>query len=318
MRHELSVLKIRYPKPKFKKLTLFGEMNFFKYGILKLFSSNLVTPFLVKVKKLVDLFILYNSEVKRNFDYGLKFTDENIMSSEFGYTGDFFFNEISFMKKYKDQIDEKKFAASESEFVYKEVLENSSDLISVNNKSFYLNFGIGYAYTDAILAERFKSSLFIGVERTSAAEVFNVNYLRESPKNLVYLKGEITDLKNEITMNPDWDYNDFAAKIFITARTMCLLPEYKVREIYRFANDLKFDYIIGVEQFGIPRGNMIPFPFSYEENLKSQHWRSIIAVHNYPGILLASGYELVKLKVVKTNNPHPDFRLMSFIAKRVS
>ena len=145
MRHELSVLKIRYPKPKFKKLTLFGEMNFFKYGILKLFSSNLVTPFLVKVKKLVDLFISYNSEVKRNFDY-----------------------------------------------------------------------------------------------------------------------------------------------------------------------------IIGVEQFGIPRGNMIPFPFSYEENLKSQHWRSIIAVHNYPGILLASGYELVKLKVVKTNNPHPDFRLMSFIAKRVS
>jgi len=318
MSNELSVLKIQYPKSKFKKLTLFGEMNFLKYGILKLFSSNILTPLLVKVKKLVDLFILYNSEVQRNSDYELKFKDKNLKSSEFGYTGDFFFNEISFMKKYKDQIDEKKFGASESEFVYKEVLENSNDLISVNLRSFYLNFGIGYAYTDAILAERFKSSLFVGVERTSAAEIFNVNYLRESPKNLVYLKGEITDLKNEITMSPDWSYNDFAARIFVTVRTMCLLPEYKVREVYKFANNLKFDYIIGVEQFGIPRGNMIPYPFSYEKNQKSQHWRSIIAVHNYPGILLASGYELVKLKAVKTNNPHPDFRLMSFIAKRVS
>jgi hypothetical protein len=293
-------------------------MNLLKYGILKLFSSNLITPLLVKVKKLVDLFILHNSEVKRNLDFGMKFTDKNLMSSEFGYPGDFFFNEISFMKKYKDQIDEKKFAASESEFVYKEVLENSSELISVNQKCLYLNFGIGYAYTDAILAKRFKSSLFIGVERTSAAEVFNNHYLLESPKNLVYIKGEITDLKDKLIVNPDWDYNDFAARIFITARTMCLLPEYKVREIYKLANDLKFDYIIGVEQFGIPRGSMVPFPFSYDNDVKSQHWRSIIAVHNYPGILLACGYKLVKLKVVKTNNPHSDFRLMSFIAKRVS
>lgn len=315
MNQDLSKLKIKTNLGYFKSLTLIGEQNILKLALLKFFSLNLLDHILSKVDNYVKLFLTYNQELKKNEIFAKKFSEKYLDSNEFGYTGDFFINEINFMKKYKDQIDTQNYINSESQFVYNEVLFNSKSVLDLSGESLYLNFGIGYAFTDANLAAQYKDSLFVGLERTEAAEIFNKHYLKKLPTNLRFMQGNLLDMEDELmTTYLDETFN-LKSKVLVTARTMCFLPEYLVREIYTFAKSLQFDYIIGVEQFGIPRATGHPFNFSYRDNIDSEHWRSIIAIHNYPGILKNLGYNFIKLESIKTNNPHPDFRLMSFIAK---
>jgi hypothetical protein len=314
--NELSKLKIETGLSPFKKLTLIGEQNILKLVLLKFFSLKLSNRILSKINFYINLFLTYNQELEKNKQFARKYNEKFLDSNEFGYTGDYFINEINFMKKYKTQIDDKNFIKSESSFVYNEILLNSKTVLDASKESFYVNFGIGYAYTDAILAEQYTTSLFVGVERTEAAEIFNKHYLTKLPKNLKFMQGSLLEMGEELRATYLSETMNLKSKVLVTARTMCLLPEHLVRDIYAFAKSLQFEYIIGVEQFGIPRKNGQPFNFSFQDNVHSEHWRSIIAIHNYPGILKNLGYSLIKLESIKTNNPHPDFRLMSFIAKR--
>jgi hypothetical protein len=128
---------------------------------------------------------------------------------------------------------------------------------------------------------------------------------------------DVLDFLDNLTRHVDsLQINDtYDTKVFVTARTMCLLPEYLVRSIYQKVQQCGFRYIIGVEQYGIPRDTGEEYRFDYDGNKASKHWRSIISIHNYTGIIASLGYKFEKLDSISTNHPHPDFRLMSYVAK---
>jgi len=68
------------------------------------------------------------------------------------------------------------------------------------------------------------------------------------------------------------------------------------------------------ESSGLSRETLEPFDFSYEKR-DSVWFRSMMFIHNYPELLRNAGYELIHWECLKTAHPHPDLRVLAFIAK---
>jgi hypothetical protein len=210
------------------------------------------------------------------------------------------------MYKYKKMIDEQYPTPNESKETYKHIIEKSSVLIEQIKPSCYLNFGVCYAYTDSILAKKYPDVQFIGTERTDSAKLFNGLFFSDIP-NLTMLSGDIFDtLKN----------GNFKGGIFMHSRTLLLLPQTFVRDLYKAVHDAGFSHILATEQYGVSRqlGKAYKFSYNYQD---SAVYRDFMYIHNYPNILTDCGFKLNRIENFKTDHWHEDVRILSFEAERI-
>jgi len=68
-----------------------------------------------------------------------------------------------------------------------------------------------------------------------------------------------------------------------------------------------------MEQIGVSREISKPFEFS-DKPAPSLLYRNFMFIHNYPNILEETGFKPDDIELVKTNHPHGDYRILSFVA----
>jgi hypothetical protein len=264
---------------------------------LILLASRLMSSRFIELKRVLDGYKKsYGRLTSQDKDgYGL--------DSDYGYAGDVFVKELTTAHKYKKQIDEGFVGPSESKRLYEHIVATASELIHDLNAPYHFNFGVSYAYTDSILARQFPNTKFYGIERTDASTIYNERFFADID-NLSILSGDVFDLFSK---------RRFDGGILFHSRTLLLLPQDFVRKLYVAARLAGFKYIFGTEQYGISRQSGGSYEFSFDPK-DSVVYRDFMYIHNWPNILLDSGFELQKIESVKTNHPHEDYRILSFQA----
>jgi len=225
------------------------------------------------------------------------------LESEYGYDGDVFFRELEVIHLYKKQIDENYPSPSESKILYAEIIKKTSGLLDDGQINCFFNFGCSYAYTDSILAEKYPNISFYGIERTDSAKMYNSRFFSHL-NNLHFLSGDIFSILEK---------SKYDGGIFFHSRTLLLLPSDFIRKLYKAVKAAGFKYIVGFEQYGLSRQTMKSFEFSYEFQ-DSVLYRNFMFIHNYPEILLTSGFSLIDINSLKTEHSHEDFRVLTFVA----
>jgi hypothetical protein len=309
---------LEIPIPKMKPWQKLGEwyiVNGITYPITKFVATNRFTLFFIKrAHSFLNILLVSNSRLKNYYKSIARLKNEKNNNkidgysndSDYGYSGDVFLNELMTMYKYKKMIDEQYPTPNESKETYKHIIEKSSVLIEQIKPSCYLNFGVCYAYTDSILAKKYPDVQFIGTERTDSAKLFNGLFFSDIP-NLTMLSGDIFDtLKN----------GNFKGGIFMHSRTLLLLPQTFVRDLYKAVHDAGFSHILATEQYGVSRqlGKAYKFSYNYQD---SAVYRDFMYIHNYPNILTDCGFKLNRIENFKTDHWHEDVRILSFEAERI-
>ena len=222
-----------------------------------------------------------------------------------GYEGD---AEVACFINYRNQIQNRATRGeSEAWAMYDRQLELLPMLFNdeSNNLRGMMNFGVSFAHVDSTLAEKFPELQFRGIDRSKYTEVLNqIEY--GSVPNLKILTGDIFDeLKNG-------DYANFA---LFHSRTAQLLPKPLINKLYNAAHDAGISHIVGFEPIGLSRETLEPYTFSLEDK-ESVWFRGSMFMHNFPGLLKSSGYEIKHWECLKTAHPQPDVRIIVFIAER--
>ena len=300
---------LNLPSPS-KKQHLNMRLNFpydFKYTRLAsltrfFWSSNLV----VKIANyIVNFNNMLNSGVKTS--KSIKLLESPIESagnfdSPYGYEDDFRELKVAlhYQKQSKDlDID------SESKILYQHINSVCSVLIEKTNAKDFFNFGISYAYIDSVLAKQFPSVSFSGIDRSNFTKLLNeLNF--SNIDNLTFHSGDVFDyLQNNQSQNG----------IFFHTRTLTLLPKEFIEKLYKSVTQAGFKYIVCMEQVGISRQTMKPYEFS-EENQPSIAYREGMYIHNYPYLLEKVGFSVERSELLKTDQPHSDYRILSITAKK--
>jgi hypothetical protein len=264
---------------------------------LILLANRLISSRFIELKRVLDGYkkSLGRLTSQEKDGYGL--------DSQYGYAGDVFVNELNTAHKYKKQIDEGFVGPSESKRLYQHIVATASELLQNSNAPCHFNFGVSYAYTDSILARQFPNTKFYGIERTDASRIYNERFFADID-NLSVLSGDVFDLLSK---------QSFDGGVFFHSRTLLLLPQDFIRKLYTAARLAGFKYIFGTEQYGISRQTGRSYEFSFRPQ-DSVIYRDFMYIHNWPNILLDSGFELQKIESIKTHHPHEDYRIMSFQA----
>ena len=306
------------PLPKmnfYQKLSEVYIVNKFTYPLRKFIATNRICLSLIrKIMSFFDSYIqlgnrlyVFNEAINRLKNEG-NFNDDGYdEKSEYGYSGDIFKAELMTMYKYKKQIDDNYLEPSESKRTYAHIIEKSERLIYKAKPRCYFNFGVSYAYTDSILARKFPEVEFFGIERTDSAKLFNSLYFSDIT-NLTIYSGDIFEYLKK---------GNYQGGIFITSRTLLLLPESFIRKLYKSVYDAGFSHIMATEQYGFSRqlNNFFEFSFEYKQSVV---FRDHMYIHNYPNILRESGFILSRMENFKTDHPHEDVRILSFEAERIN
>ena len=263
-----------------------------------LFFEKVINSQFIQLRRFIDGYEKsYSLLTNKNDDgYGL--------DSEFGYDGDVFFNELSRAHKYKNQIDQGFNGPSESKKLYEHIIKTSTRLLQTEAIRSQFNFGVSYAYTDSILAQRFPHIKFYGIERTDAAKIYNERFFSDI-ENLEILSGDVFDLFSK---------QRFENGVFFHSRTLLLLPKDFIRKLYSAVKSAGFTYIFGTEQYGVSRQTYQSYDFSFDAK-DSVVYRDFMYIHNYPHLLAEAGFELQEIDSIRTDHPHDDFRILSFVAK---
>jgi hypothetical protein len=313
---DLKNLIIPIPKMRpWEKLGEWYKVNRLTYPATKFLATNKFILFFVKkFYSVLNILLVSNTRFK-NYQKSiarLKEEKKNKIDgysndSEYGYSGDVFLNELMTMYKYKKMIDEQFPTPNESKETYKHVIEKSSLLIEQIKPSCYFNFGICYAYTDSILASKYPDVQFFGIERTDSAKLFNGLFF-SGIQNLNIFSGDVFEaLKN----------GHFKGGVFVHSRTLLLLPQSFVRDLYKAVYEAGFTHILGTEQYGISRQLGKAYEFSYEYQ-ESAVYRDFMYIHNYPNILVECGFKINRIENFKTDHWHEDVRILSFEAEKIS
>lgn len=219
-----------------------------------------------------------------------------------GYSG--LKEEMTFFT-YKSEVASSKFAKlrTPSYRLYQEQESVLDEILSRPDASPFVNFGVSYAYIDAMMARRFPAVQFIGVDRSPYTKALNeVDF------------SDVTNLRFEAS-----DIRDALATIeggtFFHSRTMTLLQRDDVQQIYQTASDRGMRYIVGFEMLGLPRETLQPYEFSLSDRA-SVHYRHFMFIHNYPHLLDSCGFELERFYVISTNSPHQDQNILCFVARK--
>jgi len=109
---------------------------------------------------------------------------------------------------------------------------------------------------------------------------------------------------------------NFTGGVFMHSRTLLLLPQSFVRELYKAVYEAGFTHILGTEQYGISRqlGKAYSFSYDYQDSVV---YRDFMYIHNYPNILADCGFKINRIENFKTDHMHDDVRILSFEAERV-
>lgn len=294
-------------------LSLWYLENKFSYPLRVFLAENKLTfKFAKRLHSYIHSRIINIRTIRENYARSLKrlsSTDKSgyDLNSEYGYAGDVFINELTTAHKYKKQIDEGFNGPSESRRLYEHIVDVSTDLLERTHAPCYYNFGVSYAYTDSILARKFPTVSFFGIERTDAARVYNERFFG-ALQNLKVQSGDVFEL---------FEKNRFDGGVFFHSRTLLLLPQEFIRQLYVAVRKAGFEYIVGAEQYGISRQVGRAYEFSYEYQ-DSVVYRDFMYIHNWPNILKDCGFELQRIESITTDHPHADFRILSFEARVVS
>lgn len=305
------------PAPKmhsWQRLSEWYKVNRVTYPITKFIATNKACSlFTRKVTSIFNSFIVLNSRLDNYKRAVIRLKNEGksidkgyAIDSEYGYSGDVFTNELMTMYKYKKMIDENYPTPNESKATYAHIIEKSEELIKKAKPSCYFNFGVCYAYTDAILAKKFPGVQFYGIERTDSARLFNSLYFSDI-SNLSMYSGDVFEQLKK---------GNYTGGIFFHSRTLLLLPQTFIRELYKAVYEAGFSYIMATEQYGLSRQLNGSFEFSYEYK-QSVVYRDFMYIHNYPNILKECGFKLNRIENFKTDHWHEDVRILSFEAERV-
>ena len=167
-----------------------------------------------------------------------------------------------------------------------------------------LNFGVSYAYVDALLAGRFAERTFCGVDQSRHVKALNEAEFGHH-SNMSFFHGDVFELLND---------RDVSAGALFHSRTLCTLPQAFVERLYRTCFEKGMRYVVGFEQFGLPRQGE---PFTFDETDRpSIPWRNLLTIHNYPGLLVKSGFKIETAFVFEVSRWSPDFRVLCVVANR--
>jgi len=221
-----------------------------------------------------------------------------------GYTGD---HDLLTWLKYRRQLtDEATLILAESKQLYEKLVDVVSGLIeSTDSIKVVFNFGVCYAHVDSILAKAYPHIQFVGCDRSSFTKAMNEVEFSEIP-NLKFLSGDFFTHVNETS---------YRSGVFLHSRIACLFGRPLVEKIYNKAFESGFEYVAGFEQFGLSRETFKPFTFSLEQT-DSVWFRAQMFIHNYPALLLKTGYRVERFEIFKPTQHHPDFRMVAFVARR--
>lgn len=310
-RISLSNLKTSVPVRWYQTLGPWYLENRFTFPIRKaLVRNKLAFKIITLVHKYLTSRLIALEQFLKGYDNSVRRLSSsslgNEIDSEFGYAGDVFIHELLVADKYKKQIDEGFVGPSESKQLYEHVDEVMSSLLEATGAPCCLNFGVCYAYTDAVLARKYPKIEFFGIERTDAAKIYNQRFFADIG-NLTMFSGDIFELLSKQRFN---------GGIFFHSRTLLLLPQHFVRKLYAAAREAGFKYIFGTEQYGVSRQTGNSYEFSYDPQ-ESVVYRDFMYIHNYPNILSDCGFELMNIESLVTDHPHADFRILSFQARAV-
>lgn len=233
--------------------------------------------------------------------------DAHKFDSPYGYNDDL--HELAVAIQYHDQLKRNDFETmpSESADLYKYVIAKLTELFqSDKNITSFLDFGVSYAYMESVLAKKYPHIQFIGIDRSKFTKFFNDEQFSHL-KNLESVAGDIFEFLRS---------RRFDGGIFFHARTMLILPPSFIKKLYQAVREAGFRYIVGMEQSGISRDTWKPYKLSEKEQ-SSQLYRHFMYIHNYPWFLKNAGFTPIKAEFFKTHHPHPDYRILSFVSKRV-
>ncbi len=231
--------------------------------------------------------------------------DAQKFGSAYGYADEV--RELMVTYKYYDQLKLKDFtqSVSESSVLYEQAISQVAALLKSDKSiKIFFNFGVCYAYVDSVLAKQFPDVKFIGIDRSKYTQMFNEDSFSDV-KNMEFITGDIFEYLQG---------KNFSNAVFFHARTLVYLPRSFIQRLYQVVKDVEFKYIVGFEQFGVSHETFDTYEFS-QELKQSVLFRNNFFMHHYPALLKSAGYDLQAAQLIKTNHPHEDYRMMSFIAQ---
>ncbi len=228
-------------------------------------------------------------------------------ASGFGYENEM--KELAVADYYRAQIESGELdrKRSESGVLYQHVFKLMPDLFKRDSEiREVLDFGVSYGYVDSVLARQFPQIRFHGIDRSRYTKEYNEQFFKDI-ENLKFHAGDVFEF---------FKMPRAGKSVLFHMRTAVVLPESFLYTFYRAAHERSFDYIVGIEQVGISRETGRAYTFT-EDDKPSVLFRASMFIHNYPGILKKCGYDIIQTEMIKTAHITPDFRLLSFVAKRV-
>ena len=246
-----------------------------------------------KEKKTRDSVRLANAGVQNAAEFG----------SGYGYEDDL--HEVSVAINYKKEIDAGYPGPSDSRNLYKNAEQTIASLIDQSRSPIdaCIDFGVSYAYTDSLLAARFPTTRFIGLDRSVLTKALNQRYFGHQ-NNLDILATDIFDYLDKVTHE---------CAILWTMRTAAVLPKPFLERLYQAARGAGVKHICLFEPIGLSRETLQPYVFS-DRDQPSVAYRHGMFIHNYPGILKSAGYTVNSATAVAMGHPHPDVKIISIIA----
>lgn len=236
---------------------------------------------------------------KANADIG----EDQAFESGFGYEDDI--REVAVALAYKKQIDEGFPGKSDSKLLYQHVDQVLSERIANSKVSRVLNFGVSYAYCDAVLAAKFPNVTFTGTDRSTLTKALNEQCFGHL-RNMEFIAGDIFEhLKT----------HDLRDTLLWTMRTGLLLPKPFLARLYAAAAAAGVTQVTLIEPIGLSRETMKPYRFS-DDDQPSVALREGMFIHNYPGILKRAGFTVERAELIRMDHPHPDVKILSITAKR--
>ncbi len=193
----------------------------------------------------------------------------------------------------------------ESYGLYQEQLKILREMIKEKKPRKVFNFGICYAYVDNELALEFPDVEFIGIDLSVHNKAFSDVDFGDT-KNLTILTGDVFAHFSET------DYSDC---VFLTSRTLPLLPREFIEKLYKSASEANFRYLVGFEQSGLSEEILAPFVFESPDK-PSVYWRDRMYIHNYPYLIESAGYEILDMALFTTNHTSADLQFLRFLAER--
>lgn len=211
-------------------------------------------------------------------------------------------HEVLAFLAYRNDIVSKRMYRTESGVLFKQQEEDLTDLLDEGQVKTVLNFGVCYGHIDALLARKFPSVQFIGIDRSKFTKA--LNEAEFDLPNIKFMAGDVHEAL--ASLRPD---------VLLHSRTAVCLNRPAVKKLYRSAYAAGVKYVVGYEQYGTSWQTFEPYVFDLTDQ-PSVLYRHFMFIHNYPGLLKAAGYEMEKFEILRTASDKQDLRLLSFVARR--